>query len=72
MMTSEVKKKTIEVIWEILKEHQEARQQVTDEIVELFMNPDRDFDHTRHPKETISHGDEELHLGFHFDPYFRS
>jgi tryptophanyl-tRNA synthetase len=72
MMTSEIKKKTTEVIWEILREHQEARAQITDEIVKLFMNPNREFDHARHPREVLSHGDENLHLGFHFDPYFRS
>ncbi len=69
MMTSEIKKKATEVIWEVLREHQEARLLVTDEVVQLFMNPDRDFDHTRYPKESIQL--EGQHLGFHFDPYFR-
>ena len=72
MMTSEVKKKAIEVIGKILKEHQEARAQVTSEIVERFMNPQRDFDHARHPKEALAATIEDQHLGFHFDPYFRS
>lgn len=70
MMTSEVKKKTIEVVWNVLKEHQEGRRLVTDEMVDLFMDPDRDFDHSRHPREKIAHNEEEQHLGFHFDPYF--
>lgn len=70
MMTSEVKKKTIEVVWNILKEHQEARKLVTDEVVNEYMNPQRDFDRTRHPKGSIEHLKEDLHLGFHFDPYF--
>lgn len=72
MMTSEIKKKATEVIWGVLKEHQEARLLVTDEIVDLFMNPHRDFDHTRHPKEHHTHDEESQHLGFHFDPYFRT
>lgn len=70
MMTSEVKKKTMEVIWNVLKEHQEARKLVTDEVVEQFMNADRDFDRSRHPKEAIDHALDGQHLGFHFDPYF--
>lgn len=71
MMTSEVKKKTIEVIWKVLKEHQEARFLVTEEVVKLFMNPNRDFDHSRHPKKICAHvNDDEGPLGFHFDPYF--
>ena len=70
MMTSEVKKKTIEVVWGVLKEHQEARRLVTDEMVALFMDPHREFDHSRHPREKVSHDEEEQHIGFHFDPYF--
>lgn len=72
MMTSEVKKRTIEVICNLLKEHQEARKLVNDEVVHYFMDPAKDFDHARHPKETMLHGHEGEHLGFHFDPYFRS
>jgi tryptophanyl-tRNA synthetase len=73
MMTSEVKKRAIEVIWGVLKEHQEARLLITEEIVDLFMNLHRDFDHARHPKEKSPADEEESqHLGFHFDPYFRS
>ncbi len=71
MMTSEVKKKATEVIWAILKEHQEARSLVTAQVVEHFMNPHRSFDHTRHPKEAIAASNEDQHIGFHFDPYFR-
>lgn len=72
MMTSEVKKKAIEVIWNILKEHQDARAKVTSDIVQLFMNPHRDFDHARHPKESAFLAAQDQHLGFHFDPYFRN
>jgi tryptophanyl-tRNA synthetase len=72
MMTSEIKKKTTEVVWNVVREHQEARRLVTDEVVQLFMNPYRDFDRSRHPKESIEHQEEEMHLGFHFDPYFRA
>jgi tryptophanyl-tRNA synthetase len=72
MMTSEVKKKATEVIWNVLKEHQEARAQVTPDMVKLFMNPDREFDHKRHPKEAIALTNADQHLGFHFDPYFRT
>ena len=72
MMTSEVKKKAIEVIWSLLKEHQEARSRVTPEIVQHFMNPTRDFDHKRHLKETLAAMTEDQHLGFHFDPYFKT
>jgi tryptophanyl-tRNA synthetase len=71
MMTSEVKKKTIEVVWQVLKEHQAARALITDQMVHFFMNPDREFDRGRHPKEALAHAAEEEHLGFHFDPYFR-
>ncbi len=70
MMTSEIKKRVTEVIWEVVKEHQEARALITDEIVELFMNPHRDFDRSRHSRESIDHSHDEQHLGFHFDPYF--
>lgn len=71
MMTSEVKKKTIEVISAIVKEHQDARALVTESVVEEFMNPHRSFDRQRHPKPALTSQHEE-HLGFHFDPYFRS
>lgn len=71
MMTSEIKKKATEVIWEVLGEHQEARQNVTQEVVNLFMNPQREFDHSRHPKE-FDDTQVGQHLGFHFDPYFKT
>ena len=72
MMTSEVKKKTIEVLAQVLKEHQEARARVTPEVLEHFMNPHREFDHVRHPKDAYTATLEDQHLGFHFDPYFRA
>lgn len=72
MMTSEVKKKAIEVIWNILKEHQAARALVTPEVVTHFMNPSRTFDHDRHPKESAFRASQDQHLGFHFDPYFKA
>jgi hypothetical protein len=34
--------------------------------------PDPAFDHTRHPKEAIAATNEDQHIGFYFDPYFRS
>lgn len=71
MMTSEIKKKTTEVIWEVLREHQEARQLVTNEIVQMYMNPNRDFDHSRLSNKSSIDEHEQQHLGFHFDPYFR-
>lgn len=71
MMTSEVKKRTIEVIWEVLNAHQEKRLSVTDEVLSSFINPDREFDHTRQPKTSIVPvSNEEQASGFHFDPYF--
>jgi len=70
MMTSEIKKITTQAIWEILKEHQEARVRVTDEVVGLFMNPHREFDRKRYPREALQSFQESQHLGFHFDPYF--
>ncbi len=72
MMTSEVKKKAIEVIWNILKEHQAARALVTPEVVAHFMNPSRTFDHTRNPQQAAFRASQDQHLGFHFDPYFNS
>ena len=72
MMTSEVKKKAIEIIWNILKEHQAARALVTPEVVAHFMNPNRTFDHTRNPQQAAFHASQDQHLGFHFDPYFKS
>jgi tryptophanyl-tRNA synthetase len=72
MMTSEIKKRATEVIWNVLKEHQEARAKVTPEVVRQFMDPQRQFDHARHPKEAIAATNADQHLGFHFDPYFRS
>jgi tryptophanyl-tRNA synthetase len=71
MMTSEIKKKMVEVVWEVVKEHQEARRLITDEVVAFYMNPNRHFDRTRHAKESFEHQHEEQHLGFHFDPYFQ-
>lgn len=70
MMSSEIKKKAIEVIWEVLREHQEARALITDEVVQLFMNPHKEFDHARHPKSSHPDSLGGQHLGFHFDPYY--
>jgi len=71
MMTSEIKKKTIDVIWNVVREHQEARRLVTQEILAHFMNPTRDFGHGRKPRSALSEEDSTCcHLGFHFDPYF--
>lgn len=70
MMSSEVKKKAIEAVWKVVSEHQEARKLVTSEILQLFMNPNRNFDHSRSKKESAFHYYEDQHLGFHFDPYF--
>lgn len=75
MMTSEVKRKATEAIWNVVREHQEARAQITPEMVQFFMNPDRNFDHSRVPKGSIEHEREDRqdqHVGFHFDPYFRN
>lgn len=72
MMTSEIKKKTIDVLWEVLKKHQEARAQLTEESVALFMNPHRKFDHSRAPKSPLQEESKESVLGFQFDPYFRT
>lgn len=71
MMTSEIKKKTIEVIWNVVREHQEARRLVSSEIVHQFMNPNRTFDRSRRHREIGELSEEDQHLGFHFDPYFR-
>lgn len=70
MMTSEVKKKATEVIWNVVKEHQEARKLVTEDVIRFFMNPNREFDRSRGQREPIEHLHEEQHIGFHFDPYF--
>ena len=72
MMTSEVKKRTIEVLWNVVREHQESRRLVTDEVLRLFMDPNRDFDRSRRQREPLEHTHEEQHIGFHFDPYFIS
>lgn len=72
MMTSEIKKKTTEAVWRVVSEHQEARRLVTDEVVQFFMDPHRSFDRSRHKKEPFDHQQEEQHIGFHFDPYFRA
>lgn len=72
MMSSEVKKKAIEIIWKVVKEHQDARALVTPEIVQLFMDPNRKFDRSRLPKDIVDHHPEDQHLGFHFDPYFQT
>ncbi len=71
MMTSEIKKKTIEVVWNVVREHQEARRLVTSEIVQQYMDPNRSFDHSRRHREIGELSEEDQHLGFHFDPYFR-
>lgn len=70
MMTSDVKKRTIESVWNVVTEHQAARKLVTDEVVTFFMNPHRPFDRSRHVKEPFELQSEEQHIGFHFDPYF--
>lgn len=70
MMTSEIKKRTIEVLWNVVREHQEARRLITDEVIRFFMDPNRHFDRSRQHRESIEHTHEEQHIGFHFDPYF--
>lgn len=37
MLTSEIKKILIELLLDIIKQHQEARKSVTDEVVDAFM-----------------------------------
>lgn len=74
MRTSEVKKRAIEAVWKVVHEHQVARASITNEVVAHFMNPHREFDHMRVPRDSVEHtleGLEDQHLGFHFDPYFR-
>jgi len=70
MMTSEIKKKTVEVIWAIVEEHQKARLQISDDVVKAFMEPNRTFDHARAERAPVTSTDHEYHLGFSFDPYF--
>lgn len=69
MMTSEIKKRATEVVWEVVKRHQDAYQQVTDALLTQFMDPARTFDHSR--KERALLHAETNYLGIHFDPYFR-
>jgi tryptophanyl-tRNA synthetase len=71
MMTSDIKKRTIEVVWSVVEEHQKARRLVTNDVVAFFMNSHRPFDRSRHLKEPIELQHEEQHIGFHFDPYFQ-
>lgn len=74
MMTSEVKKRAAEAIWKTVQAHQLARAQITPQIVHEFMNPEKEFDHSRISRDSIEHQKEEeqdQHLGFHFDPYFQ-
>jgi tryptophanyl-tRNA synthetase len=39
MLTTEVKKVLIELLTELVMEHQQARERVTDQIVDAFMTP---------------------------------
>ena len=41
MLTGEIKKRLADVLAEIVKEHQAARAEVTDEVVHRFMDPER-------------------------------
>lgn len=70
MMTSEIKKRVTEVIWNVLSAHQSARSQITNEVVHTFMNPNREFDHSRSSKKHLSKITQGDQLGFYFDPYF--
>ena len=70
MMTSEVKKKAVEAIWETLRPIQEARAKVTPEQLRHFMNPNRPFDHTRKKRDGVTPAKREGEAGFGFDPFF--
>ena len=72
MMTSEIKKKAIDAIWEVLSPHQEARAKITAEVLKHFMNPNRDFDHSRKPRNDFVQEERAGELGFNFDPFFRN
>ncbi len=70
MMTSEVKKRMIEVVWEVVEAHQKARAQVDATVLNHFMNPKRAFDHTREERPDLITPSHASSLGFQFDPYF--
>lgn len=71
MMTSEIKKRVTEVIWEVLEKHQAARSEISSNVIESFMNPSRSFDHSRLVKADVNLSEDNEQMGFHFDPYFR-
>lgn len=72
MMTSEIKKKAIDAIWEVLRPHQEARSNITNDILNHYMNPNREFNHSRKPRQNFVQEETAGELGFNFDPFFRN
>uniref|UniRef100_A0A6C0ECJ6 tryptophan--tRNA ligase n=1 Tax=viral metagenome TaxID=1070528 RepID=A0A6C0ECJ6_9ZZZZ len=72
MMTAEIKKIMADKICEILKDHQTKRNEITDETIALFFNPNREFDRTVPVREEIKLHDDSVYksYGLNFDIYF--
>ena len=72
MMTNEVKKILTDILVQFVADHQQRRNAVTDEILKLYFSCNREFDHSRVPRDQIQlNTDEEYsHMGVNFDRKF--
>lgn len=73
MLTGEIKKILSGVVQEMVKKHQENRNNISKELLDKFFNPNRQFDFSRKTvREDVGEYDEEKYknYGFNFDPYF--
>lgn len=72
MMTSTVKEIMFDVVMRYLREHQRKRNELTEETIDHFFNPHRDFDLRRPVREDfVPKTDEEYQKeGCNFDRYF--
>lgn len=72
MMTSEIKKIMFDVVMNYLKQHQAKRELVTDEVLDHFFSPNREFDLSRPPRKDyqLKSDEEYAKQGSNFDRYF--
>jgi tryptophanyl-tRNA synthetase len=72
MMTSEVKKIMLEVVMTYLRNHQQKRDAITEDVLDHYFNPHRSFDMGRVEREPmiLLSDDEYARQGANFDRYF--
>jgi len=68
MLTSDIKKIMIDCVLKFVNEHQERREQITQEIIDKFFDRNREFDNTTIKREPYI-GDN-VNCGFDFDTLF--